>query len=53
MARDDFETRRERQRQGVQIAKLAGKYSGRVPDIIDPAQKICIVVSHPNRTERG
>jgi len=32
MARDDYETRRERQRQGVQLAKAAGKYAGRVPD---------------------
>jgi DNA invertase Pin-like site-specific DNA recombinase len=32
MARDDFETRRERQRQGVQLAKAAGKYAGRAPD---------------------
>lgn len=29
MARDDYETRRERQRQGVQLAKAAGKYAGR------------------------
>lgn len=32
MARDDYETRRERQRQGVQLARVAGKYAGRVPD---------------------
>ena len=32
MARDDYETRRERQRQGVQLAKTAGKYAGRIPD---------------------
>ena len=32
MARDDYETRRERQRQGVQLAKNAGKYSGRKSD---------------------
>jgi len=32
MARDDYETRRERQRQGVQIAKTAGKYTGRIAD---------------------
>ena len=32
MARDDYETRRERQRQGVQIAKSAGKYTGRQAD---------------------
>lgn len=33
MARDDYETRRERQRQGVQLAKAAGKYAGRASDI--------------------
>lgn len=32
MARDDYETRRERQRQGVQLAKASGKYTGRKPD---------------------
>ena len=32
MARDDYETRRERQRQGVQLAKAVGKYAGRIPD---------------------
>lgn len=32
MARDDYETRRDRQRQGVQLAKAASKYAGRVPD---------------------
>jgi DNA invertase Pin-like site-specific DNA recombinase len=32
MARDDYETRRERQRQGVQLAKAANKYRGRIPD---------------------
>jgi DNA invertase Pin-like site-specific DNA recombinase len=32
MTRDDYETRRERQRQGVQLAKVAGKYAGRLPD---------------------
>lgn len=32
MARDDYETRRERQRQGVQLAKAVGKYTGRIPD---------------------
>jgi DNA invertase Pin-like site-specific DNA recombinase len=33
MARDDYETRRERQRQGVQLAKAAGRYAGRRPDV--------------------
>jgi DNA invertase Pin-like site-specific DNA recombinase len=33
MARDDYETRRERQQQGIQIAKTAKKYTGRIPDV--------------------
>ena len=33
MARDDYEDRRERQRQGVELAKQAGKYAGRRADI--------------------
>lgn len=32
MARDDYETRLERQRQGVHLAKAAHKYVGRIPD---------------------
>ena len=32
MARDDYESRRERQRQGIALAKAGGKYSGRKPD---------------------
>lgn len=32
MARDDYETRRERQRQGIEQAKSAGRYAGRRPD---------------------
>ena len=32
MARDDYETRRERQRQGIHLAQASGKYSGRAPD---------------------
>lgn len=32
MARDDYEVRRTRQRQGVQLAKAAGKYAGRKAD---------------------
>jgi len=34
MARDDYETRRERQRQGVQLAQVAKKYVGRLPDTV-------------------
>ena len=33
MARDDYETRRDRQSQGVQLAKAQGKYHGRQPDL--------------------
>lgn len=33
MACDNYETRRERQRQGVELAKEAGKYIGRIPDL--------------------
>ena len=32
LARDDYEDRRERQRQGVALAKIAGRYAGRRPD---------------------
>lgn len=31
-ARDDYGTRHERQRAGVEIAKWAGRYNGRKPD---------------------
>ena len=33
MARDDYEDRRERQRQGITLAKAGGRYAGRKPDI--------------------
>jgi DNA invertase Pin-like site-specific DNA recombinase len=33
MARDDYETRRDRQRQGVELARAAGKYTGRRADL--------------------
>lgn len=32
-ARDDYKTRLERQRQGVELAKASGKYKGRKPDL--------------------
>ncbi|MGA2351955.1 MAG: recombinase family protein [Terracidiphilus sp.] len=32
MARDDYETRRSRQTQGIKLAQKANKYSGRAPD---------------------
>lgn len=42
MARDDYETRRERQRQGVEIAKAANKYVGRLPDTATHARIIAL-----------
>lgn len=33
IAQDDYETRRERQRQDVALAKKAKKYTGRIPDL--------------------
>lgn len=32
MARDDYMTRRERQREGIELAKSAGRYKGRKPN---------------------
>jgi DNA invertase Pin-like site-specific DNA recombinase len=34
MARDDYETRRDRQQQGVELARAAGKYTGRRADAV-------------------
>ena len=48
MARDDYETRRERQRQGVQLAKAAGKYAGRAPNTA--AHKRIVALRHANQT---
>ncbi|MFM0226128.1 recombinase family protein [Paraburkholderia dipogonis] len=33
VARDDYEDRRERQRQGIYLARAAGKYAGRKADV--------------------
>jgi DNA invertase Pin-like site-specific DNA recombinase len=42
MARDDYLTRRERQRQGVALAKAAGKYGGRTEDTAAHARIIAL-----------
>lgn len=42
MARDDYEDRRERQRQGIELAKAAGKYKGRRADPKMHAQVIAL-----------
>ena len=42
MARDDYEDRRERQRQGIALAKASGKYKGRRADNKRRAQVIAL-----------
>ncbi|MDX6960980.1 recombinase family protein [Citrobacter freundii] len=42
MARDDYEDRRERQRQGIELAKDAGKYRGRRADPKRRAQVVAL-----------
>lgn len=42
MARDDYEDRRERQRQGIELAKDAGKYRGRRADPKRHAQVVAL-----------
>lgn len=45
MARDDYQERRERQRQGIQLAKQAGKYLGKQSDKKRRAQVIALRAS--------
>ncbi|MGB3426414.1 MAG: recombinase family protein [Castellaniella sp.] len=42
MARDDYETRRQRQRQGIDLAKIRGCYRGRQPDTQRRAQVLAL-----------
>ena len=42
MARDDYEDRRERQRQGIDLAKAAGRYAGRTPDTAAHARIVAL-----------
>jgi DNA invertase Pin-like site-specific DNA recombinase len=42
IARDDYEDRRERQRQGIELAKEAGKYNGRKPDAATHARIVAL-----------
>ena len=42
MARDDYEDRRERQRQGIELAKAKGKYRGRRADQKVHAQVVAL-----------
>lgn len=46
MAREDHETRRERQSQGVMLAKTAGKYVGRKPDLATHDSIIALRKAH-------
>lgn len=45
MARDDYQDRRERQRQGIQLAREAGKYRGRQADTKRRAQVVALRAS--------
>jgi len=51
MARDDFEDRRERQRQGIELAKAGGKYAGRQADLVTQ-QRIIVLRSGGNSIRR-
>ena len=42
MAHDDYEDRRERQRQGIELAKAAGRYAGRTPDTATHARIVAL-----------
>lgn len=42
IARDDYETRRERQRQGIAQAKNTGRYMGRRPDTVKQARIVAL-----------
>ena len=46
MAREDYETRRERQSQGVMLAKTAGKYVGRKPNLSTHDRIIALRKAH-------
>ncbi|NOT67102.1 MAG: recombinase family protein [Methylophilaceae bacterium] len=46
MARDDYEDRRERQRQGVALAKTSGKYTGRKEDTSMHGRIVALRQSH-------
>lgn len=42
MAHDDYEDRRERQRQGIELAKAAGRYAGRKTDTTTHARIVAL-----------
>ncbi|MDM5182002.1 recombinase family protein [Massilia sp. DJPM01] len=42
MARDDYEDRRERQRQGIELAKASGRYAGRKSDTSTHARIVAL-----------
>jgi len=54
IARDDYEDRRERQRQGIELAKARDKYRGRPADPAVHARIVaCAVVGRPSPTLRA
>lgn len=42
MALDDYEDRRKRQRQGIELAKVAGRYGGRTPNHVMNARVVAL-----------
>lgn len=48
MARDEYETRRERQRQGIDLAKTQGRYRGRKPN--EARNKLILALRASGRT---
>lgn len=42
MAREDYEDRRERTRQGIELARQAGKYKGRTPKTVTHARIVAL-----------
>ncbi|MGS0066754.1 recombinase family protein, partial [Escherichia coli] len=57
MVRDDYEDRRERQRQGIELARQAGRYKGRRADPKRRAQVVALRKSgystHKNAERAG
>lgn len=55
MAHDDYQDRRERQRQGIVLAKAAGRYAGRKTDTCThaPASWPCAKAAKTSRKRQG
>jgi DNA invertase Pin-like site-specific DNA recombinase len=49
MAREDYEDRRERTRQGIELARQAGKYKGRTPKTTTHSRIVAPATASPRR----